>query len=330
MKPTPQTGQNSNATEIDLCAADWLQRQSFWTWGAEEQAALDAWLAEARAHRIAYWRQKAVWENAQRLKALRTPLARPGHLNAAKVPKPHVLRIAAAVLIAAVCTATAYQYVQSRSRNEKVYVTSIGGREIVTLPDGSRIELNTNTALHVRVSKDVRMATLEKGEAYFDIRHDATHPFVVDVAGHRITDLGTKFTVRDAADRLEVTLLQGKARLEATAKSSPANSAILSPGEVAIATSQSVTVIRKQKKELDSVLGWRRGVLTFYRATLADAAREFNRYNTRKIVVVDNAAEAELIDGTFPVNDVDLFGRVAHSVLGAHVQNKGNDIVISR
>ena len=50
------------ATEIDLLAADWLQRRNFWTWTAEDQVQLDAWLAQSRTYRIAYWRQKSVWE----------------------------------------------------------------------------------------------------------------------------------------------------------------------------------------------------------------------------------------------------------------------------
>jgi len=319
-----------SATEIDLCAADWLQRQSFWTWSAEDQADFDTWLAQSRAHRIAYWRQKSVWESAQRLKALRAPMARPGWSIPATKTKPFVLRIAAAAIFAALVGTIGYRDLGSVSKPENVYATPVGGRETIALSDGSRIELNTNTRLRVHTDKHTRMVMLERGEAYFDIRHDAARPFVVDVAGHRITDLGTKFTVRDGADRLEVTLLQGKARLDSTDRSNPPNSAVLSPGEVAIATPQSVTVIRKPKKILDSQMGWRRGVLTFYHATLADAAREFNRYNQRKIVVVDDAAESELIDGTFPVNDVDLFGRVAHSVLGARIENKGHDIVISR
>lgn len=321
--------EKQSATETDLCAADWLQRQSFWKWSAEDQMTLDAWLAESRAHRIAYWRQKSVWESAQRLKALRAPMASPRSSIPAANAKPFFLRIAAAAIVAAAVGTVGYRYIAPTSSNEKIYTTPVGGRKTIALLDGSRIELNTNTSLRVRVDKAIRMATLDRGEAYFDIHHDAARPFIVNVASHRITDLGTKFTVRDGGDRLEVTLLQGRARLDSTDRSNPPNSAILSPGEIAIATPQSVTVIRKPKKELDSQTGWRRGVLTFYHATLADAAREFNRYNQRKIVVVDNAAEAELIDGTFPVNDVDLFGRVAHSVLGARVENKGHDIVIS-
>jgi len=329
MTSSRQLGQKQSATEIDLCAADWLQRQSFWAWGAEDQAALEAWLAEARAHRIAYWRQKAVWENAQRLTALCTSMSRPEHRGSAKNSRPLLLRIAAAAIVASAVGASYYQFSGAGSGNEKTFTTLVGGRETVTLADGSQIELNTNTVLRVRADKAMRLVTLEQGEAFFDIKHNATRPFVVTAAGHRVTDLGTKFAVKDAPDRLEVTLFQGKARLESTDKLSPPNTTILSPGEVAIATPQSVTVIKKPQKELADQLGWRRGMLTFYRATLADAAHEFNRYNTRKIVVVDNAAEAELIDGTFPVNNVDLFARFAHAVLGAHVENKSNDIVIS-
>ena len=285
---------------------------------------------KSRAHRIAYWRQKSVWESAQRLKALRAPMTRPAHQTAGKRSKPFILRVAAAAIVAVTCGVAGYQYVKSSPDRGMTYTTPIGGRETISLSDGSRIELNTNTVLRIGANRNTRTAFLERGEAYFDIRHDAARPFVVIAAGHRITDLGTKFSIRDASDRLEVTLFQGKARLEATDRPNSVNSAVLSPGEVAIATSQSVTVIRKVQKELDGELGWRRGVLTFYHTTLSDAAREFNRYNNRKIVVVDNAGEAELIDGTFPVNDVDLFGRVARSVFRARVENKGNDIVISR
>ena len=44
--------------------------------------------------------------------------------------------------------------------------------------------------------------------------HDAEHPFVVKVAGHKITDLGTKFLVRAGAGQLEIALMEGRARLD--------------------------------------------------------------------------------------------------------------------
>ena len=51
---------------------------------------------------------------------------------------------------------------------------------------------------------------LDKGEAYFQVRHDAAHPFVVMAMGHRVEDVGTKFVVRRRADSIEITMLDGR------------------------------------------------------------------------------------------------------------------------
>lgn len=319
--------QAESASEIDLQAADWLQRRSFWKWNKEDEAALDAWLNETRAHRIAYWRQKAVWDNAQRLVALR-PLTSPRpSAPVVRSNRPLVFKIAAAAVVICAVGASGVAYLQTPDYREAVYATPVGGRETITLFDGSQIELNTDTTLRVRRSRTERLVVLEKGEAYFNIKHDALRPFSVIAAGRRVVDLGTKFVVRNMPERLEVSLLEGSASFEAAIGTKPT---VLSPGDVMVATAQSTKLTRKTDSELGVELGWRRGLLTFYRATLADAAAEMNRYNERKISIADNGAARELIDGTFPANDVDLFGRMAHSVLGLRVRDRGDGIVISR
>ncbi len=328
---TPQHGsaQKSSATEIDLRAADWLQRHTLWNWGEREQAHLDDWLAESRAHKIAYWRQKAVWDSAQRLIALRPSVPQQDGSSFEK-QRGFLFRAIALAIVLAVMGVAGSLYLLRVHANETVYATRIGGHQTVALADGSQIELNTDTVLRLRTNGGGRLATLEKGEAFFNIRHSAAHPFAVDAAGRRITDLGTKFSVRNTPDRLEVALIEGRARFESTDKSVKTPSTVLSPGDVVIATARATTVAKRPKAELVSELGWRHGMLTFYRATVADAASEFNRYNERKIVVADKAAASELIDGTFPTKDVDLFGRIARSVLGLQVKNEGGEIVISR
>lgn len=327
--PHQESAQKLSATEIDLCAADWLQRQTFWNWGQDEQTGLDRWLAESRAHRVAYWRQKAVWDNAQRLIALRASVqGRDRPINENK--KPIIFRVAVAAVAAAALGIAGLFYLLRVDGNETVYATKIGGHQTVVLADGSQIELNTETVLRTWADGNVRLANLEKGEAFFNIRHNAAHPFVVEAADHRVTDLGTKFSIRNTPDRFEVSLIEGRARFESADKSASTGPTVLSPGDVVIATAQTTTIVRKSEGELVSELGWRHGMLTFYRATVADAANEFNRYNERKIVVADKGAAAELIDGTFPANDVDLFGRIARSVLGLQVKNEGGEIVISR
>src|SRR5262249_28540406 len=62
----------SRAMEIEAQAAMWLRRKAFWDWTAAEQAELDAWLGEASAHRVAFWRLNAALARTERLSALRS------------------------------------------------------------------------------------------------------------------------------------------------------------------------------------------------------------------------------------------------------------------
>ena len=84
----------------------------------------------------------------------------------------------------------------------QVFATTLGSHRIIKLADGSRIELNTDTVARVDVTATRRLVSLEKGEAYFEIVHDPVHPLVVLAGKQRITDLGTKFSVRANGDQI--------------------------------------------------------------------------------------------------------------------------------
>jgi transmembrane sensor len=173
-----------------------------------------------------------------------------------------------------------------------------------------------------------RSAELIRGEAFFQITHDAQRPFVVTAGNHRITDLGTKFSVRTGGAGLEVSLVQGRARIDAP--NAPAqHAAVLEPGDVAVATASRISVIRKSQTDLAGELGWRRGVLVFHQTTLGDAAREFNRYNRKKLVIADPRAAALMIGATFPTDDIEAFAHTAKNVFGLRVDDRGDEIVIS-
>jgi transmembrane sensor len=202
-------------------------------------------------------------------------------------------------------------------------------RETITLPDGSQIELNTDTSVRVAEAALHRNVVLDRGEAFFQIKHDAVHPFVVTAGNNRVVDLGTKFTVRAEPDRVEVTLVEGRARIEPLEGNAPSRIATLAPGDVAVAEKGSLRVSTLTKRDLADDLGWRRGVLIFRRTTLGEAASQFNRYNTHKLVV-KGAAVAELqLGGTFQSNNPELFARVARDVLGLRIENRGGETVIS-
>jgi transmembrane sensor len=314
----------SSATQIEDRAAHFLARRRYSTWQPGDQVELEAWLAASLSHRVAFWRLEATLARTERLAALQP--GRPKKIG--PEPRKHrfTLQIAAVVAFTAlVGAASAFYFLRLR---EAVYTTPVGGHEILTLADGSVIELNTDTVL--RLGARERTATLEKGEAYFQIRHDATHPFVVQTAGHRVVDLGTKFLIRSEKGRFEISLVEGLARVETAGAAAHASSALLRPGDVAIATAVAMKVEKKPTTVVARELGWRRGVIVFDNTTLADAAAEFNRYNHTKLLIADPAVGNLVIGATFPANDVERFARSARILLGVNVTRRGDDVVISR
>ncbi len=304
-------------------AASWLLRRHFFDWTAEDQSQLDAWLNELPSNRVTYWRLNAALLRTERLAALRPSMrqAEPGRRNF----RSTLVRAVAVFAVIAVAATTGLFY--AAKGEVQTISTAVGGHKLVKLSDGSRIELNTNTEIQIKSWQ--RTVVLTKGEAFFEIKHDALHPFTVDVAGQRITDLGTKFVVRRRPDEVQVALLQGSARFEAQRNGAQSRVAVLTPGDFATATTRSFSVEKVPEKVLLDELSWRRGVLVFRNTTLGEAAREFNRYSQSKLIVEGAAAQLQ-IDGTFSANDPETFTQIASDILHLRVEERHGNTVLTR
>jgi transmembrane sensor len=314
------------ALEIRSEASRWvIARQASAVWTEQDQAALDTWLAVSSANRLAYWRMEAAWKHTERLNALRTPPST-GPSGQKRVSK--ILGAVASLIAVAILGIVSAFYLLPPA--SKTYETPVGGRLTITLNDGSKIELNTDTMLRLSGGENGRDATLERGEAYFQINHDANHPFALSVSGHRVVDLGTKFSVRRDAVRVEVALLEGSAKITSDAENKTSHAAVLRPGDVAIATFNSLTVSRKSASDLTSSLAWRHDMLAFKYATLAQAVAEFNRYNRTKIVIADMRAAQLTVYGNFPTKNVAAFADAIQVSFKLHVEKLNGEIVISR
>ena len=317
-----------NARDVTAQAVDWLiERDATDAWTAENQAAFEAWLAESSAHRVAYWRLEASWSRAEIVgdmgpfRAEGRSAVRFGHRWM------RFSQFAAGFAVIAALGAGAITYLNNI--REQVYATPLGGHRIIALADGSQIELNTDTEIRIGTGVYQRNVALVRGEAYFQVKHDNAHQFVVAAAHHRVTDLGTKFLLRTNDDRLEVTLVDGRARIDAD-DGAKTHSSVLSPGDVAVATPTSMSVAKKPAQILANDLSWRRGMLVFDDTTLADAAQEFNRYNAEKIVIADPHAARMKISGVLMTNDLAEFLRMARNFFNLRADRRGSEIVVSR
>jgi transmembrane sensor len=313
------------ADDLDTVAAQWIVRREKAGWSKDDQCEFDAWLA-APGNRIAYLRLSDVWNRAGRLKALAPP-GRRGFFFRGETFKA-AAKVAVLFALAVIIGAGGYAWF-SRS-NDVRYATGLGEREIISLADGSRIELNTQTVLRLASVGDKRIAKLETGQAYFDIKHDPAHPFTVLTNGHKVTDIGTKFEIRTEPNKVQVTLFEGSAEFESDDPSVTRQNAILVPGDVAVATAKSMRITRKPRDKLVAELGWRNGVIVFDHTTLADAAAEFNRYNRKKLIVTDPKVAKLTIGGTFQTTNTSQLTQLARDIFGLTIEDRGADIVISR
>ena len=149
-----------------------------------------------------------------------------------------------------------------------------GGEYTVELNDGTRVRLNADSELRfpVKFVGNERKVFL-KGEAYFDVRKDEEHPFVVRTRFGEVTVLGTAFNINayNDADACYTTLVYGKVNFSTPDQ----NTITLAPGEQAVASSRG---IEKRVVDVNEYIGWAQGVYVFNNKRLGDIMKTFERW----------------------------------------------------
>ncbi|WCM29042.1 FecR domain-containing protein [Sphingomonas sp. QA11] len=173
--------------------------------------------------------------------------------------------------------------VVTRDAPRREVATAPGEHRTVDLADGSRIVLNGGTRIVLDPDKP-REITLAEGEALFEVRHDARHPFVVVADGTRLVDVGTVFNVVRDGGAIDVAVADGAVDYEAGAQRIRLNQgdALSRPDRDA------APAVRKTSPE--GIGGWQSGQLHYDDATLDQVARDLSRNTGRSIRVVDGAA----------------------------------------
>lgn len=203
--------------------------------------------------------------------------------------------------------------------------TNIGEQLTRTLADGSTIEVNTDSEIRVELSDNQRSIYLLRGQAMFDVAHDASRPFVVFAGSRRVTALGTLFEVRMDNASTQVTLLEGKVRVEDitltddVSGGQPAAIVELNPGERFASADGAMTTVPASVIESD--LSWREGRHIFYDAKISDIVTELNRYTTRKIKLMDPSIGELEASANFKLGSTLSLAATLEANFGLTVQN---------
>lgn len=313
------------AASIDAEAAAWLARLQGDSRSPASEAAFKDWIEADPAHGAAFERATDIWAilpGAALQREARVAALPPGRRRP-RVPMP-ALALAASLLLIVASGLTLWHVASPAA-----YSTAVGEQKVATLEDGSRIALNTDSSVAVRYGPESRLVELERGEAMFEVAHNAERPFLVRAGGKQVRAVGTSFVVRRQGDSVIVTLLQGKVLVsDVGAPDAAAHATYLTPGERLRTAPGAPARIDAQPAE--AATAWRRGQAMFGETPLADAVAELNRYGGPRIAVEDARIAALPVSGVFATNDTAEFARAVAALHGLRIEQREGTLHIVR
>ena len=307
-------------------ASAWLTRLQDAARSPAMESAFRFWLAENAANARAFARVSDTWEIIPG--AASWDAARVDATAASRHWPRRAFFVAVAASVAIVLVVAGFVGFQLRA---PVYQTSIGEIRSVTLTDGTRVTLNTDTRLRVLYRKNERRIQLERGEAEFDDTENPQRPFVVQVDDYQVRALGTIFDINSAPKQLDVTLIKGRVdvsrALPPNGKPAPSPTVLL-PGERLVIRGNGQT--RIDHPSLEAISAWQRGQAVFNDVPLVDAIAKINRYGGTPIRIEDPGLDQMRVSGVFPIHDPEEFARAVSSLRRLHVERSPKSIVITR
>lgn len=212
-----------------------------------------------------------------------------------------------------------------------VYETAAHERRVVTLDDGSVIQLDVATRIAVKMSRERREIELLDGRALFAVAHDSSRPFSVSANGSRTTALGTRFQVETGVNRVVVTLAEGSVAVDGAAGGSAKSwQERLAPGEQ-LDIDSSTAMRTRHMVDPQLVTSWTQGRHVFRGTPLRQALDEVNRYASHKVVLGDPSLADLPVAGTFVAGDSEVVVSAFAAVLPLRiVEGSDHEIILFR
>ena len=170
-------------------------------------------------------------------------------------------------------------------------ITTVGGDYCFILSDGTKVWLNAESELDFPVDfvGKERVVRL-KGEAYFEVKPDAAHPFIVETRGVRTRVLGTSFNIKayDDEESIFTTLLTGKVKVSAIGEEN--ESVVLTPG-MQSEWQENGQKMSVKKVNAENFTAWRQGAFMFDNENIMVVTRVLERWYGLKFIYNENVHE---------------------------------------
>ena len=218
-----------------------------------------------------------------------------------------IIQKIAAVLILPLVVATLYFALNSQRMVQKTSqlftITSPAGmRSEYTLPDGTKVYLNSKTSLSFPISfNGSTRNVILNGEAFFEVAKNKKKPFIVNTGKINIEVTGTEFKASNYSNEnlVEIVLVSGSVNLFRKGNhGSPKNITTLKPGEKAsYNTNKDLLQIKDVK--IDKYISWKDDILMFRNDSMEEVVRRLNRWFNADIRITGSELTNYVYTGTF-------------------------------
>lgn len=258
---------------------------------AEEVAQIEQWLEEDPARQSefdsAHYLFNAMILHSDELSKMTTPGALEKTSRKSKVRRLvyRYAAAAAAVVIAGLSGVFVEREINYNKMTAQTNVLEVpaGQRMSVTLSDGTQVQLNGNSRIEYPVifSRKQRNVKLS-GEAFFEVKHDERHPFIVETFASKVEVLGTRFNVYadEASEYFSAALVDGKVKV--TTNDETAEQVVLAPDEMVKFVNNHLVVT---KVDAENLISWTEGYVNLADTDFESLMRRFENVYGVKIVI---------------------------------------------
>lgn len=309
----------------------------------EEEAAIAAWLAADPGHLATWEALKAIWEEAEapapgqeartdaawgRLRDRMHESAGGGEEERPVRPPARfpAWRVAAAVALLLGVGYLLWQFALRSPAPEMVHVASGALPRIDTLPDGTVVQLNAHSSIDYpsAFADGERVVTLQ-GEAFFEVAHDAQHPFRIHAGEADVRVLGTSFNLSTAGGRVRVSVLTGRVELGArdSVDAQPRPRMLLTAGMKG-SYDAGTRQVQAEEGEAENAQHWRTGRLVFRDAPMDRVVADLNAAFDDSVALANPAVARCHLSTSFERASIDSVVAVITETLDLQVIHNGN------
>ncbi|MBL8265905.1 FecR family protein [Steroidobacter sp.] len=295
-------------------AADWLQRLDDPQLKQEDIQSWLEWFETSDENRKAFEEVQALRMHFRELPEQdREELKRRTRTFSLQLGRRSVPMFAIAASVCALALAFGLWW-SVQSHSVETYLSAQNQHRVVTLDDGSSLVLGADSVVDVRYSPLQRSLHVQRGEAYFEVRHNRLRPFIVQAGDIRVTAVGTAFNVQRGANRVTVTVTEGRVKVtpgsaapDSEAAATPVNESndlMLAEGQQAVLpliAPASPPMLAKAVVAQD----WSRDRARFINAPLSEIVQVINRHASTRLTIEDPRVADLTYTGTIFRSHVD-------------------------